>query len=63
MHPMIAFLIGNFYALCAVMFVGVINADVRHRHRWHRWPAPVRAALIVLWPLGAMVFFSGELHG
>jgi len=62
MRPLIAFVIGNLYALCGVAFIGVVNSDA-HRHRWHRLSAPIRAALAVLWPAGALLFFSGDNNG
>jgi len=59
---MIAFALGNLYALCGVTFVSIVNDDA-HRHRWHRLAAPVRAALALVWPLGAMLFFSSDSRG
>lgn len=62
MHPLIAFVIGNFYALCGMAFVGIVNSK-EHCHRWHRNGAFTRAALVLLWPLGSVLFFGSDSHG
>lgn len=54
----LAFVAGALYAVCAGAFYTSVVDRPRLCKRWYSWPALVRMALLVAWPVSACWMFA-----